>query len=168
MSTHQEAPTVYCEIVDGCRKWKQTWSDLALRLDLPTPVHTDYVIHRVEDPDVWDEPCGFSKSDLFTMNFFASEVYHLGESARNYLFKALTQAKTGSILLVNDNNIKACCQWIDNIASSAGFETLWQDSGNRKICDAAERKSALGAYADKFNFNPKLTGKVASRVFRKA
>ena len=55
MSKFDKAPAVFCEIVDGCRQWKQTWSDLAYTLDWQTPVHTNYVIHRVGDPNVWGD-----------------------------------------------------------------------------------------------------------------
>jgi hypothetical protein len=168
MSRFKKSPAVHCDIVDGCRQWKQTWSDLAYTLDWQTPVYTNYFINRVGDLKVLDDPYSFAKSDLFTMNFFASELYHLGQPATDYLSAALAQAKTGSILLVNDNNLVTCYQWIDGIASSAGFETLRGDTGERKIYDSNERKSALGTYANKFDFNPKLSGRVAWRVFRKS
>lgn len=168
MSESDKTPALFCEIVDGCLQWKQTWSDLAFTLDWQTPVHTDYVIHDVAQGSTWADPCSFAKADLFTINFFASEIYHLGERATNYLDCALQQAKPGSIVLLNDNNIQACYQWMDIIAHKSGFEKLLEGDGERKIWDTRERTSVLGAYATKFDFRPKLTGRLAWRVFQKS
>lgn len=168
MSKSSRSPALFCEIVDGCLQWKQTWSDLAFNLELGSPLHTDYVIHDVGDPDTWRAPSSFQKSDLFTVNFFASEIYHLGDVASKYLKFSLGQAKEGAILLMNDNNHSDFYRRFDAIAESAGFQAIMSKSGTRKIYDVDERADVLGRFAKKFDGYSKLTGDLAWRVFQKA
>lgn len=161
------APAIFCEIVDGCEQWKLTWADLGFTLDLPMSLNTDYVIHRVGAPDVWTHPTKFAKADLFTLNFFVSEIVHLGDSAWGYVEETLNQAKAGAVMLFNDNNDSRFYGPFDEIAARAGWETLFSENGDRRIYDSGERKDDLGRFNVKFCRSPKLTGNVASRVMRK-
>jgi hypothetical protein len=158
---------LFCEIVDGCLQWKSTWSDLAYTLDLQCALHTDYVIHNVADRGTWDAPNNFKKADIFTLNFFASEITHLGERSREYLAYALSQARRGAILLMNDNNDRRFYGWVQEVAAEQNFELLLGDEGDRRIYDVGERRSELGVYAEKFGRHSRLTGQLAWRVFRK-
>ena len=76
-------------------------------------------------------------------------------------------AKSGAIVLMNDNNDNRFYDWVDQVASSAGFKTLIAAEGERKIYDTGERLSALGKYAEKFDAHSKLTGRLSWRVFQK-
>src|SRR5688572_20193034 len=58
------------EIIDGCEQWKATWSDLAYTLDLDNALHTDYVIHNVDDPASWAAHSNIGKADIVTLSFF--------------------------------------------------------------------------------------------------
>ncbi len=167
MAEAQVAPALFCEIVDGCVQWKRTWSDLAFSLDLKTPVHTAYVIHDVADKKTWDSPCSFEKADLFTINFFASEVTSLRQPAKDYFKFAFDRAKTNAFVLLNDNNDTRFYQWVDAVAKAAGFDQLLAEDGQRKIYDVEERRSAVGKCAEKFKGSSKLTGQLAWRVLRK-
>jgi len=160
-------PAIFCEIVDGCIDWKRTWSDLAFSLDWPSPLHTDYIIHDVGDEQTWESPCSFAKADIFTVSFFASEIYHLGEDAKQYLLWAFKEAKPNALVLMNDNNASKFYDWFDQIADEASLEEILSNRGNRKIYDTSERASAVGSYAEKFDWNSKLTGNLAWRVYRK-
>jgi hypothetical protein len=160
-------PALFCEIVDGCIQWKQTWSDLAFTLDWQSALHTDYVIHDAADRGTWGAPCSFVKADIFTVNFFASEIFHLGKVAAKYLLYAFQQAKPGALVLMNDNNDSRFYDWFDQIAKSASLEVLLANHGERKIYDVEERSSTVGRYAKKFDRSSKLTGSLAWRVLRK-
>ncbi|RME26391.1 MAG: hypothetical protein D6798_06815 [Deltaproteobacteria bacterium] len=161
------SPTLFCEIVDGCVQWKQTWSDLAFTLDWSSPLHTDYVIHDAADPSTWSAPCNIAKADLFTINFFASEIYHCGDNATDYIAHAFAKAKSGALVLMNDNNDSRFYDWFDAIAAAANMETLLSDQGQRKIYDGGEQSSAVGKYAEKFGMSSRLTGQLAWRVLQK-
>lgn len=115
----------------------------------------------------WDSPNSFEQSDLFTINFFASEVTRLGDPAREYFKLALTRAKSGALVLLNDNNDARFYDWVDKVADAAGFARLLANQGDRKIYDTEERLSALGKYAKKFGGHSKLTGRLAWLVFQK-
>ncbi len=167
MAKTNGCPSLFCEIVDGCIEWKRTWSDLAFTLDWRTSVHTDYVIHDVLSQETWRAPSNFEKADIFTLNFFASEIFHHGNLASKYLSNAFGKAKLGALILFNDNCDKKFYDWIDELARIQGFIQLLADRGERKIRDSTEQSSALGNYADKFGTQSKLTGKLAWRVFRK-
>jgi hypothetical protein len=61
ISTNDLDTALFCEIVDGCIQWKQTWADLAYSLEWPSSLHTDYVIHDVSAPHSWGAaPCNFA------------------------------------------------------------------------------------------------------------
>jgi len=167
MATRGLTPAVFCEIVDGCIQWKQTWSDLSYTLEWFSALHTDYVIHDLADARSWSAPCNFSKADLFTINFFASEVRHIGQRAEEYFGWCFSQAKPGALILMNDNNDSRFYEWFDAIAAGCSLEPLLSSSGTRKIYDSGEQLSALGEYHERFDRNSKLTGDLAWRVFRK-
>jgi hypothetical protein len=162
-----EAPAIFCEIVDGCEQWKLTWADIGFTLDLPARLNTDYVIHRVGEPNVWAHPTKFAKADLFTMNFFVSEIAHLGDPAWDYIEKVLEKAKKGAVLLFNDNNNSSFFERFDRIATQGGWETLVKGNGERKVYDTGERLDELGHFREKFERASRLTGNVAWRVLRK-
>jgi hypothetical protein len=168
MADHGMAPALFCEIVDGCIQWKQTWADLAYTLNWESPVHTDYVIHDVALRSTWSAPTNFAKADIFTISFFASEIFHLGTAATEYLEFAIGQAKPGALVLVNDNNDSRFFEWLDKIMAFLGFETIFADEGQRKIFDRGEKLSALKLYQDKFKISSKLTGQLFRRVYRRS
>lgn len=163
-----DMPAIFCEIADGCELWKRTWSDIGFALDLPVRLNTDYVTHCVGKPDVWSHPVQFQKSDLLSMNFFVSEIAHLGDPAWEYIEEVLKRAKPGAVLLFNDNNDSRFFQRFDEISSRIGWEALLSEAGNRKVYDPGEKKDELSEFREKFGRDSRLTGNVAWRVLRKA
>jgi hypothetical protein len=163
-----DAPAIFCEIVDGCEQWKLTWADIGFTLDLPMSLNTDYVIHRVGDPGVWTHPTKFAKADLFTMNFFVSEIAHMGAPAWEYVEKALARGKPGAVLLFNDNNDSRFFERFDKLAAALEWEVLVAGNGERKVYDSGERLDDLGRFRTKFGRASRLTGNVAWRVLRKS
>lgn len=162
-----EMPDIFCEIADGCELWKRTWAEVAFALDRNIRLVTDYVTQRVGDPDVWTHPSQFEKSDLLSMNFFVSEIAHLGDAAWDYIEEVFKRAKPGAVLLFNDNNDSRFFQKFDEISSRVGWETLRAEAGTRKIYDPGEKKDELSGFREKFGRVSKLSGKVACRVLRK-
>ncbi len=156
------------EIVDGCIDWKSTWSDLAYEIDWQETLHTDYIIHDVGNPETWTAPSKFEKTDLFTMSFFASEVKHLKEQATDYFKNVLRRAKPGAVVLVNDNDSPVFHEWMDELADATGMVVKEKLHEDRKIFDLNEQKTVLAHYADRLNHQPRLTGRVFSRVYVKA
>lgn len=163
----KDPPSLFCEIADGCEQWKLTWSDVGFTLDWPAHLNTDYVIHRIGDPQVWTHPTKFAKADLFTVSFFASEVAHLGQPAWDYFGQVMGMARPGAILLFNDNNDSRFYEPFDAVAAAANWTQLIANGGIRKVYDRGERTDELGRFNAKFGWCPKLTGDVAWRVLRK-
>ncbi|MDB5987489.1 MAG: hypothetical protein JWR16_2542 [Nevskia sp.] len=157
---------LFVELIDGCEAWKSTWSDLAFQLDWDDSLHTDYVIHDVSDEDTWSSPCKIGKADIITLNFFVSEVFHLG-TAKKYLNKMLADTKSGALLFVNDNRTSDVWELIDKIAAECEFKTLRSEMGERKIYDWGESLDTLKIYAAKFGETSRLTGKMFWRVYQK-
>jgi hypothetical protein len=169
MDTRGKSLSLHCEIVDGCIAWKTTWSDVAFTLDWPDPLHTDYVVHDAGAPTTWTAPSNVGKADLITLNFFVSEIYHLGDVAADYLKLMLGKAKPGTIVLMNDNNDSRFYNWFDSITAALGFTTLLSEEGERKIYDYGEQKSELADYEAKFGWvSPKLTGQLCWRILKKS
>jgi hypothetical protein len=162
-----EMPAIFCEIADGCELWKRTWAEVAFALDRNVRLVTDYVTQLVGDPSVWTHPSQFERSDLLSMNFFVSEIAHLGDAAWDYIEEVLKRARSGAVLLFNDNNDSRFYQKFDEISSCVGWEALRSDAGTRKIYDPGERKDELSEFREKFGRNSKLSGNVASRILRK-
>ncbi|WP_434300620.1 hypothetical protein [Corallococcus exiguus] len=167
ISQQDKQPMLFCEIIDGCIHWKQTWSDLAFNLGWKNTLHTDYSIQDVDDKKSWLTPTGISKSDIITISFFASEIFHLGEKATKYLEHVFDKAKSGAIILVNDNNSPRFHKWIDKIAKDSKLDTLLAEAGTRKIYDRDESTLLVGQYKEKFKRNPRLQGNLFWRVFKK-
>ncbi len=166
-----DQPAIFCEIVDGCEQWKLTWADIGFTLGLPAGLHSDYVIHRIgdpDDPDVWIHPTKFQKADLFTLNFFVSEIAHLGAPAWEYIERVLLMAKPGAVLLFNDNNDTRFFEKFDEIVARLGWEVLVTGNGDRRVYDTGERLADLGRFTAKFaGRGSRLVGNVAWRVLRK-
>lgn len=156
---------LFCELIDGCEEWKSTWGDLAWQLDLDEALHTDYVIHDVEDPDTWESPSKIHKSDIVTLSFFVSEIYHLSK-AKKYLTRMLSKLKPGAIVIMNDNRTTEVYELMDSIAQKAGLETIDSGEGKNKIYDSGEDMALIKKYTTKFG-NSKLTGQCAWRIYKK-
>lgn len=161
-----KTPALFCEIVDGCIDWKQTWSDLAFTIDWPHGLHTDYVIHDAGNEGTWAAPSNFEKTDLFTVNFFASEIFHLGKPAKKYLTKAFKRARSGAIVLFQDNDAATFTNWFDAICADSSLKTIRSGHGERKVYDRGERTSVV-YNGEKFGRGARLTGRVAWRVLKK-
>jgi hypothetical protein len=157
---------LFCELIDGCDAWKATWDDLAYQLDLDEALHTTYVIHDVGNKATWSSPSQISKADIIVLSFFVSEIYHL-PTAKEYVTKMLTSAKSGALLLINDNRTKLVYELVEAIATKAGFSLLASDEGKEKIWDSGEDKDMLKKYTAKFGTSTKLTGQIAWRTFQK-
>lgn len=169
LDDRETAPSaLFCEIVDGCEEWKSTWSDLAFNLDLSVHLNSDYVIHRVGEPDVWTQTQKFARADLFSLSFFVSEIAHLGTPAWLYLEKILRMAKPGAFLLFNDNNTSSFYEPFDQIAARTGWRALIAEEGDRRIYDPTERTDDLQRYKAKFSRTSRLTGNMAWRVLHKS
>lgn len=168
LDEHGARTSLFCEIADGCVAWKQTWSDLAFTLDWPAPLHTDYVVQTVGSGAEWSVPQKFDKADIVTLNFFFSEIAHLGAGATDYIGNLLARLKSGAVLLFNDNNDTRFYQAFDNIAREAGLQVLQSGEEIRKVRDWGEDTGVVGRFAAKFNqFQPRLKGDVAWRVLKK-
>lgn len=160
-------PSLHCELVDGCLGWKSTWADLAYELEWPRPLHTDYVIHDVENPDTWDDPSSIDKADLVTLSFFVSEIYSLGDRAKDYLRGMLTRLKPGAIVLFSDDHKYEFYNLLDEVAVEEGFEVMESGQGPRRIYDWGEQKTIVGEYAERFGQQPRLQGDLSWRILRK-
>jgi hypothetical protein len=156
---------LFCELIDGCEDWKTTWGDLAYQLDLDDALHTDYVIHDVQDPGTWDSPCKIHKSDIVTLSYFVSEIFHL-KDAQKYLVTMLSKLKSGAIVIMNDNRTEKVYELMDSIAESAGLKQKYASEGLNKIYDSGEDMQLIKKYTDKFG-SSKLTGQCASRIYLK-
>jgi hypothetical protein len=167
MDENGRQPALFCEIVDGCVDWKSTWSDLAFEIAWSSPVNTDYVIHHAGKNETWTSPWNIAKSDLITLNFFWSELVHLGAVAVEYLYFALNAAKPGALLLYNDNGHSWFSDPFDEISKESGFQTILTGAGDRRVYDYGEQIADFGEFANMFDYNPRLTGQLAWRVLRK-
>jgi hypothetical protein len=156
---------LFCELIDGCEDWKTTWGDLAWQLDLNEALHTDYVIHDVEDLDTWKSPSNIQKADIVTLSFFVSEIYHL-DRAEEYLTTMLMRLRSGAIVIMNDNRTQEVYALMDEIAENAGLERLASGEGVNKIYDPGEDMAVIKKYTQKFG-NSKLTGQCAWRIYKK-
>jgi hypothetical protein len=160
------SPQIQCDIIDGCVAWKETWGDIAYQIEWPGNINTTYYIQNAGDPETWRrDPCKTCDADIMTVNFFISEIHHLGDVALRYIYETLCSLKPGAIVLINDNAIDAVNEVIGNLPCD--FEVI--DSGNefRRTWDANEDQEYVQKYKEKFNRAPKLTGKVKHWILKR-
>jgi putative SAM-dependent methyltransferase len=158
-------PVLRCHILDGENAWADAWSDVDQKLETDCKISTYFLQMDVTNSDSWAKHSKYLNADLFTMIYFASEIYSRRDSAKPFFDHLLTHMKLGALLLYIDNNSECFTDWFDGLIASNGLEPLDANEAIEKMT-VDEEKQALGKYLKKFGA-VKLEANAAYRICRK-
>jgi hypothetical protein len=171
MSTSSAKPAkeqkLQCHILDGESGWADAWSDVGdkLNTDFKISLDTCFIPMDVTNESKWSQQSKYLKADLFTMVYFASEIYSKQKEAVPFFKHVFAKMKPGAFLLYIDNNAPCFTDWFDSLVKTGGLEVLQSDEQKEKMT-TDEQKTALGEYLKKFP-SVKLEANVAFRVCKK-
>jgi hypothetical protein len=153
------------EIFDREAAWGETWTRLFKRFEADFTVNTSFQTFDILE-NGWKRFRGYLQADLFTMIFFASEVYGIRDQAKLFFDHMLSNAKKGALLLYIDNDADVFSNWFDALLDANGWEVL--ESGSGRITPPGDEQAVvLKDYIARFA-NPRLAAHVAWRVARKS
>jgi hypothetical protein len=160
---------VTCYLLDKEQAWADTWTELGECLDMKVHVNTNFQILDITDPVSWKIQRKFLQANLFTMSFFASEIYSLRklDTVKSFWSELFSGAESGSLFLYSDNGHSCFNDYIDEQWNGAGLERVIGDDNMRFIPRYSEQASDLGEYLMKFGQSPRIQGTVTYRVLRK-
>ena len=158
-------PKLRCFILDGENSWADAWSDVDEKLDSNFNISTYFIPMDVTDNSAWSQQSKYLNADLFTMIYFASEIFSKREQAKPFFEHLFANMKPGGLLLYIDNNARCFTEWFDALVKAAGLEVLEAEEENVKMT-IDEEKTELGEYLAKFSA-VKLEANVAIRICRK-
>ncbi len=161
----EQTPKLRCHILDGENAWADAWSDVDEKIDADK-ISTYFSPMDVTDENSWTQHSKYLNADLFTMIYFASEIFALRESANPFFKNLFGKMKSGALLLYIDNNASCFTDWFDSLAKAAGLEVVKSGAEVHQMT-TDEEKTLLGDYLDKFG-PVKLRADIAFRIYRKS
>lgn len=155
-----------CQILDRDAAWSESWSDVDDKVRSSFRISTSYQPLDVADPTSWMKYTKHFNADLFTLIYFLSEVYAVGNRACEYFAALMANMKPGALLLYVDNNDSRFTDWFDRMVAHAGLEVVASGGGHDQM-PLHEDKSDLQPYYSKFTPDPKLKANIAYRIVRR-
>ncbi len=152
-------------LYDREQAWSESWSDVDDKVN--TPISTYFQIFDVTEPGTWQQNSKYLTSDLFTMIYFASEIYRLRGAAEPFFRNLFDRAKPGALFLYVDNAFAVFFEWFDKQYAGASVTVVARNDGVQIGLPPEEEKRDLGAHYSRIAGQPKLTANVAYRVLRK-
>ncbi len=152
-------------LYDGEKSWSDSWCDVEEKLE--KSISTYFEQFDVTMPASYSQNTKYLNSDLFTMIYFISEIYHCREKASRFFDNLFAKAKPGSLFLFVDNAHHDFYDWFDSLHAPHRLEKIESaDSVNLGIPSSEEKKD-LGLHLQRISSTPKLNAKVAYRILRK-
>jgi len=160
-----KVPKLRCFILDGENAWADAWSDVDDKLETDSKISTYFIPMDVTNKSAWSQQSKYLGADLFSMIYFASEIYSKRHECAPFFKNLFAQMKPGALLLYIDNNSPCFTDWFDLLVKTGGLEVLQSDEKTAKM-PFDEEKTTLGEYLDKFS-SVKLEANIAYRIWRK-
>jgi ribosomal protein RSM22 (predicted rRNA methylase) len=164
----QKKPFLQCTLYDREKSWGECWYDIDTKIHTEMHVSTYFEQADITDSREWDSRRKYLKSDLYSMVYFLSEVYHIKSEAEPFFVHLFEKIQSGAIIMFVDNNSPQFVDWFDRMISAAPVDVVRRYNGWVQIDDFSEEKKLLGRYFDKYaeadGGNPKLRSNVAYRV----
>ncbi len=155
-------------LLDKEQAWADTWTELDDKLDAGVKLNTNFQQLDVLKPD-WTSQRKFLDADIFTLSYFASEVYSLdGQGEVSNFWRTLFQeAKAGALFCYDDNGTDEFNAYFDSQWRKAGLKLIDEGSNVSWTPRYTERADVLDSYKAKFSAWPKLKGYLSWRVIQK-
>jgi hypothetical protein len=159
-------PELKCHLFDREIAWGGSWEDVDDKISADNRLHTltVYQLLNVTEPTSYLVKKKYlAQSDLFTVIYFASEVYcFLRHDADDYFNVLFDGMHTGAQVLYIDNNHSDFTGWVEKKFRKHNLEIMCELEGTQKMPDEEEKRD-LGKYYKKFG-SPKLEADVACRI----
>jgi SAM-dependent methyltransferase len=165
MADIEDMPPLRCYLIDREIGWADAWSDVDEKALSDCKVSSYFIPMDVTDPENWSAHTKYLKADLFTMVYFASEIFCVRDKAMPYFENLFRSMKPGAFILYIDNNAPTFTDWFDSLASKHGLKVVAADTLVIEMT-YDEQKKDLGDYLEKFG-PVKLKADVAYRVLKK-
>lgn len=166
-----KTPDLKCLLFDREIGWGESWEDVDDKISDEATISTRTVYQPLDvtEPASYEAKVKYLKqSDLFTMIYFASEIYALrDDGGDDYLDHVFSGMHTGAYVLYIDNNHSIFTNWIEQKFKSHALKVLEAGEGVHKM-PIEEEKKDLGKYYQRFDSAPKLEADVACRIAQKS
>ena len=156
-------------LLDKEQAWADTWTELEDSFEAAVGLNSYFQTMDVTDPESWTLQKKSLDSNIFTISYFASEVYSLDKDGVVSAFWAslFKNAKPGALFLYIDNGTDDFNKYFDALWKKAGLISLIAVDNTRWTPRHTEQASVLAAYKAKFGEMSKLQGTLSVRVLRK-
>jgi len=159
-------PDLKCILFDKEEAWGECWMDVDDKLESANVnISTYYQPLDVTDPRSWKKHSKYLKSQLFTMIYFASEVYSKRAEADEFFKSLFSSIEKDSLVLYVDNDDNYFTDWITKLMKNGGLEITELSHMSHQM-DTNEEKTDLKEYFQKFD-SPKITAKICIVIGRK-
>lgn len=156
-----------CHLFDREIAWGEAWEDVDDKISAGNKLRTRTVYQPLDvtDPYTYQAKTKYLRqSDVFTMIYFASEVYSfLKDGADAYFDHLFSGMRQGAQVLYVDNNSSEFTNWVDEKFKTHNLKVIDRGNGTEKM-PVEEEKRDLGKYFGKFASEPKLEADVAWRI----
>lgn len=167
--TEDEVEKVTFYLLDKEQAWADTWTELEDSFEAKVGLNSYFQTMDVTDPESWTLQKKSLDSDIFTISYFASEVYALDKDGVVSAFWAslFKNAKPGALFLYIDNGNDRFNKYFDALCKKAELESVLAEDNQHWIPRHTEQAAVLAKYKVMFGEMSKLRGNLSFRVLRK-
>jgi hypothetical protein len=163
----QNVRKLACLLCDRERSWREAWCDVDKKLSSSFSTSTVFWEEDVTDTSRLSPQTKLFQADLFTMIYFISELSDGIEDARDFFDIMIQGAKPGAVFLLVDNNSHSFYDWFDQFAVGANLQCLKKREDYYFKMGWDEQADELAVYNTNFKRTPKITARIAYRIYRK-
>ncbi|WP_106093163.1 hypothetical protein [Enhygromyxa salina] len=158
--------SLLCHLLDKEGAWGDSWSGIGSMLEeIPFRVSTHFQALDVTLANTWDQQRRYLKADIFTLIYFASELWGVKDASEVFFKHVFGSAKPGAHILYIDNDSDIFTHWFDTLAAEVGLEEVQSWSEDARM-PSDEQKDVLASYLTHLGW-PKMKARVAVRVLQK-
>lgn len=161
-----EVEALTCYLCDREQAWADSWTEIGQELDADIKLFVNFQGLDVTKKEDWAKQRKFLSADLFISSYFASEVVRIKDEAADFWKELGSSSKKGAKFLFIDNAHTAFTDYIREIASNSGLETVVVKQVE-KTPRWDEQKSDLGEFLERFGQSPKLKSQLFYGVYVK-
>mgnify|MGYP001262309062 CR=1 FL=1 len=164
-------PNITFTLLDSVEGWAESWEDVGDKLSGNIRINSVFQRLNVTQPDSWASKAKYLNANIFTMMYFASEVYSAPGQAVDFFNNLFSHIPSDSYVVFIDNNSTDFINYFEQFIPSNGNFVVNRQKTKMGIQDASEEKTDLGKYYQKFHMQgkgrPKLTADIVIHICHK-
>lgn len=161
----EQVPSLKFFLFDREAAWGESWSDVDDKLDRKISAY--FQPFDVTSAPTRQHGTKYLNADLFTMIYFASEVYYVRDQAVPFFRHMFDNAKKGALFLYVDNASSHFFDWFDEQVQGCGLEVISSMNDATEWLPGDEDKADLREHFQRMPGYPKLKANVAYRILKK-